>query len=220
MPKTITVKGTGKATAAPDLVVLSMSLESRNLDYERAMDAAAEQIEDLNSALELAGFDRKSVKTGSFSVRTEYGYRNTPDGNGEQIFAGYVVTHNVKVEFDLDPGRLSGALSAIGACTAHPQLSVAFTVKDAETVSGELLRAATLNAKRKAEVLCDASGRKLGDLLSIEYSWNDMSLFSPTRYEMADECMGAPMMAKRAGIAIQPDDIRVSDAATFVWEIR
>jgi hypothetical protein len=33
-----------------------------------------------------------------------------------------------------------------------------------------------------------------------------------------EECMAAPMMAK--SIEIVPDDIDVSDTATFVWEIK
>ena len=35
MPRTITVKGIGKVSATPDYVVLSMGLESQDMDYER-----------------------------------------------------------------------------------------------------------------------------------------------------------------------------------------
>lgn len=45
MSKTITVKGVGKVSASPDLVVLSMVLESQDLIYEKAMDNAAQNIE-------------------------------------------------------------------------------------------------------------------------------------------------------------------------------
>ena len=115
--------------------------------------------------------------------------------------------------------RLSQALAAIAKCLAQPELSIAFTVKDATAVNEALLREATVNAKRKAELLCEASGVKLGQLLTIDYNWGELNIYSDTRYDMAEYCMidAAPMMAK--SIDIEPDDIDVRDTATFVWEI-
>ena len=43
--KTITVKGVGNVSVKPDLVILSMSLETRNRDYETAMREAASRID-------------------------------------------------------------------------------------------------------------------------------------------------------------------------------
>lgn len=221
MPKTITVKGIGKASAAPDLVVLSMVLESRDMDYEKAMMNASENIEQLNSSLKKVGFEKDAVKTTGFNVRTDYEYRRTSDGSGENVFVGYVVSHNLKVEFDFDSKKLAEALAAVGACLAHPQLSVAFTVKDSSALNEEMLRSAAVSARQKAEILCAASGKELGELLSIDYSWGELNVYSNTRYEMEEDCMVmAPMMAKSAAIDIAPDDINVSDTVTFVWEIR
>ena len=59
MTKTITVKGIGKVSVAPDYVVLSMKLNSQDMDYEKAMASAAENIEQLNVSLEAAGFEKK-----------------------------------------------------------------------------------------------------------------------------------------------------------------
>ena len=220
MPRTITVKGIGKVSAAPDFVVLSMGLESQDMDYEKAMNIASENIDNLNAALEQVGFEKKSVKTTNFNVHTDYEYRRQKDGSNERVFNGYVVSHSLKVEFDFDSKRLAKALSAVGSCLAHPQLSIAFTVKDATAINEEMLRSATANAKRKAEILCDASGMELGTLLSIDYNWGELNVYSNTRYDMEEECLAAPMMAKCAEIDMEPDDIDVSDTATFVWEIK
>ena len=62
-------------SAPPDLVVLSMGLESRDYDYEKAMNNAADNIDNLNSALESVGFEKKAVKTTSFDVHTDYEFR-------------------------------------------------------------------------------------------------------------------------------------------------
>lgn len=71
MARTITVKGMGRVTTAPDYVVISMSLEAHEMDYEATMELAAKNIELINLSLEEIGFEKKSVKTTNFNVRTE-----------------------------------------------------------------------------------------------------------------------------------------------------
>jgi uncharacterized protein YggE len=218
MEKTITVKGTGKATAKPDLVVLSMNLESRDREYKKAMDMASDNIGHLNKTLEKAGFEKDSVITTDFNVHTEYENIRDKDGSYKNIFKGYVVMHSLKTEFDFDSELLTRALSAIGTCLAHPQLSIAFTIKDPTEINEELLRSASENAKRRAEVLSEASGVKLGELVAIDYNMGKPNVYSNTRYNVADEALGAPMLMAKS-ISIQPDDIKLTDTVTFVWKI-
>lgn len=218
MPRTITVKGVGSVSAKPDYIALTLTLESQNLNYEAAMEQAAERIEQLTNALVAAGFEKDAVKTTNFHVYTSYDNQCRPDGTYRRVFNGFVANHELKVGFDFDSHRLTQALSAIGACPAQPQLNVAFTVKDSEAITEAMLRAATANAKRNAEALCQASGVTLGELLSIDYNWGELNLISNTRYQVSNDCLAAPRMAK--SIAIRPDDIALSDSAAFVWEIR
>lgn len=217
MPRTITVKGIGRVSAKPDTVVVSMSLDSRAMDYDKAMEIASVNIQDITRTLTDAGFEKEDVKTTNFNVETNYSSVKDRSGNYHQEFRGYVVSHNLKLEFALDVKRLSLALSAIAGCKSHPQLSISFVVKDAVAVSEEMLRSATENARKKAEILCDASGVSLGKLLTIDYNWGELNICSDTRYNLAEDCLAAPMMA--GSIDIEPDDIDVRDTATFVWEI-
>lgn len=218
MARTITVKGVGKVSAKPDYVVLSMTLESKHKDYDKAMGMAADHIQHLNETLCGIGFEKGSVKTTNFNVRTDYDRVKDRNGNYQSVFNGYEVTHNLKLAFDFDMGRLSQALAAIAGCLSRPQLSVAFTVKDATAINEEMLRSATANAKRKAEILCEASGVTMGDLIAIDYNWGELDIYSHTRYDCCEDAM--PMMAVGSSIDIDPDDIDVSDTATFVWEIK
>lgn len=218
MQRTITVKGIGKASARPDLIVISMSLETRDRQYDEAMNLAAENNQKLTDAFVAIGFKKEDVKTTSFNVRTEYQSVKDRNGNYRQEFIGFLVSHSLKIEFALDVPRLSAVLSAAVACRSNPQIGIAFTVKNATALNEEMLRSATANAKRKAEILCEAAGVSLGGLISIDYNWGELDIRSDTRYSMADECFAAPMEAK--SIEIEPDDIDVSDTATFVWEIK
>lgn len=214
--RTITVKGIGAVSVKPDLIVLRLSMVTEEYEYDAAMKAAAEKIDFLNKALEAAGFEKKSAKTADFRVRADYDRLNDGKGNYTSVFMGYKCRHELKIEFDFDTKRLAKALSEISKCIAKPEISIDFTVKDSSAVSGELLKAAVKNAREKAEILCAASGAKLGGLLSIDYNWGELHLYSETDYEVEDKCL---MMGEADDMDIEPEEIKARDTATFEWEI-
>ncbi len=214
--RTITVKGIGAVSVKPDLIVLRLSMETAEYEYDAAMKAAAEKIDFLNKALEAAGFEKKSAKTADFRVRADYDRLNDGKGNYTSVFMGYKCRHELKIEFDFDTKRLAKALSEISKCIAKPEISIDFTVKDSSAVSGELLKAAVKNAREKAEILCAASGAKLGDLLSIDYNWGELHLYSATDYDVEGKCM---MFGAADDMDIEPEEIKARDTATFEWEI-
>lgn len=214
--RTITVKGIGAVSVKPDLIVLGLSMETAEYEYDAAMKAAAEKIDFLNKALEAAGFEKKSAKTADFRVRADYDRLNDGKGNYTSVFMGYKCRHELKIEFDFDTKRLAKALSEISKCIAKPEISIDFTVKDSSAVSGELLKAAVKNAREKAEILCAASGAKLGELLSIDYNWGELHLYSATDYDVEGNCM---MLGAADDMDIEPEEIKARDTATFAWEI-
>lgn len=218
MPRTITVKAIGNSSAKPDYVVLSMHLETQEMEYDKANNSAALRIQHLTETLMSLGFDKTDLKTTNFNIDTDYNNEKDRNGNYHRVFNGYNVIQDLKLSFDFDTNRLATALSAISRCISNPELSIRFTIKDATAVNEEMLRSATANAKRKAEILCEASGVELGQLIAIDYNWGELDVYSHTRYDMADECLAAPMMER--SIEIEPDDIETTDTATFVWEIK
>ena len=214
--RTITGQGIGAVSVKPDRIVLRLSMETAEYEYDAAMKAAAEKIDFLNKALEAAGFEKKSAKTADFRVRADYDSLNDGKGNYTSVFMGYKCRHELKIEFDFDTKRLAKALSEISKCIAKPEISIDFTVKDSSAVSGELLKAAVKNAREKAEILCAASGAKLGELLSIDYNWGELHLYSATDYDVEGKCM---MLGAADDMDIEPEEIKARDTATFAWEI-
>lgn len=220
MTKTITVKGMGNVSAKPDLIVVTMILESMDKSYDQAMHLSVEKISKLTAALMDVGFEKSDLKTTNFNVKTEYDSVKR-NGRYEQVFLGYKCIQNLKLQFDLDVQRLAIVLGKISSCMADPDMQIRFTVKNPSAISEELLRSATSNAKTKAEILCDASGKALGDLLSISYNWGEIDVYSHTRFSMEDAvvCCAAGA-ADFEEMNIEPDGIEVSDTVTFIWEIK
>ena len=167
-------------------------------------------IGDINNS----SFERKDIKTVVFNVRTKNEYVTDKNGDSVLMFLGYVVEHSLKISFDLDMKKLPETLSVISTSKAKPRVDIAFTLKDDSEIKEEALRNASINARKKAEILAITSGVKLGKLISIDYSWKDIELYSDTK------CYDSmPYISKMASIDIEPDDIKAEDSVTFTWEI-
>ena len=108
-------------------------------------------------------------------------------------------------------------MTAIGDCLSKPEVSIAFTLKDKQVMRDQILESAAQDAHRKAEILCKASGVALGDLLRIEYSWDEIHIDHSLGFEM--QCL--PRVAEAApSYDFHPDDIHAGDTVDFYWEIR
>ena len=217
MTRTITVKGVGSFKAKPDYVVISMNIESKNKDYAKAVENANKRINILEQTVSGIGFEKGSIKTTRFGVSAQYENKKDAGGSVKRVFAGYSCSYSLKLGFDFDSGRLAETLTSIAKCEAEPMLNISFTIKDPANANEELLTSAAKSARRKAEILCAASGEELGRLISINYDWSEPNFVSRAMYDAGAECMS---MMRNAVPQMEPDDIELSDTAAFVWEIR
>lgn len=217
MANTIIVKGVGTIKTKPDYVIISLRLKGEDKEYVKAVNKANEKIELLKKAIKSVGFSDDDLKTLNFSARTVY--KNVQKVTGYvNVFDGYSVDYQLKLAFDFTQQKLSETLTAIANSGSDAEFSISFTVKNPEKIADELLISATENARRKAEVLAKASGKALGGLISIDYSWKDVNIVSHSNYAVA----AAPGMLRGVEAAVPeftPDDIESQDSVTFVWEI-
>ena len=58
----------------------------------------------------------------------------------------------------------------------------------------------------------------MGDFIAIDYNWGELDIYFHTRYDCCEKALAIPTFM--APVEIGPEDINVSDTATFVWEIR
>jgi len=211
----IVVKGTGNVSASPDLLIIDLTLEVIELEYEKTMFVAKEHLDALRAAVVAAGHDKKSLKTTQFNVNTKYDSYKDKNNNWKQKFIGYSCIHELRLEFDLDMKKLGVTLGAITDCLAQPKFGIRFTVKNPNIISDQLLENAMENAKRKAEVLAKSAGVKLGSIKRIEYNWSEHHLYSKTEYCFAD--ISVNYLKSPKAMDIEPDDIDVSDNVTVIW---
>ena len=212
----ITVKGVGTAKTKPDFVYISLDLNGLDKEYTAAVNKANEKIEKLQNVLSAVGYAKDDLKTLNFRATTEYDYVQK-NGRNERVFRGYNSSYSLRLGFDFTAEALAKTLTAIANSGADAEFSIRFTVKEPEKISEALLVSATENARKKAEILCKASGKTLGELVSVDYNWSEISIYSDSNYSLA----AAPRMMKTDASVPEftPDDINSSDTVAFVWEI-
>lgn len=212
--RTITVTGTGVAAARPDEIELGLRLSAQSMEYKDAVALSARQHESIVAALAPCGIAREEIKTSSFTVDTVKEGERDANGNYKERFAGYRCVNAVNIAFPLDMERLGRILTAVSESGAEPELDISFTLHDKDSLKDEALRRAAAASRRRAELLCAASGVKLGELSRVDYSWGEVRVRSETNM-----AMGMRVMACKQDMALEPEDVRVEDTVTFTWVI-
>lgn len=222
MERTIRVAGKGKLSVKPDTIRLIMTIEGMQEEYDMALAQSAAMTEELKELFSKLDFQREEVKTLSFNVSTEYESYQARDKSWKRRFEGYKLTHRMKVEFSADNKRLGKVLYTLGHSSVRPEFHIEYTVADLEKCKDALLANAITDSERKADVLTKAAGVKLGNIVTIDYSWAEIDFVSRPMENLmlAESCMRCNEEDAAYDIDINPDDIDVTDNVTVVWEIR
>ena len=221
MERRIRVTGKGKLSVKPDMIRLFIDLSDTKPTYEQTLEQSALQVEVLKDCLEKIGFKRSDLKTLDFNVDTEYRRVRDKKDDWKKEFVGYKFEHNLKLEIDVDNSRLGQVLYALAHASVRPELRICYTIKNPDAAKTQLLGNAVADSKEKAKVLTQAADVKLGDIVSIDYSWGEIEFVSEPMKRFLSVEEDCCLSDEPAGydIDIEADDIDLSDTVTVVWQI-
>lgn len=219
MERTIRVIGKGEISVKPDAIRLLIELEGGAKDYDETMRMSAEQTEIVKDCFEKLEFQRSDVKTMSFNIDTDYEGYQARDKSWKRRFIGYKYKHAMKIEFPADNAIMGKVLHSLAHCEARPEFGIVYTVKDTEAVKTLLLKQAVKDSKNKAKILSEAAEVKLGEIISIDYSWGKIDITSAPVGQFLDIMKLEDDSFDDCTMDIEPEDIDVSDTVTVVWEI-
>jgi uncharacterized protein YggE len=193
----ITVQGTARVSAEPDRAELSLGVETRADTAEAALAANNTRMRAVIAAVKRAG--GKDVETQSVWLNPWHG-ENGP--------AGYVATNTVSASVDIaGTGDLIDAATAAGA---NQVSGPSMTIADEEELYRQALQAAVKQARERAEVLAEATGARLGRVVTVVES----GMASPQPYAARLE-----MAAADASTPIEPGKREVTAAVTVTFAI-
>ncbi len=164
---TISVSGRGTVSLVPDMVSLSIGVQTEGAVAADAVAANTARSGLVIEALGEFGIDSRDISTTNFSV---FPIQNRGP-NGNIISTTFRVQNTVNVTVrDLD--NLGGILDAVVTAGANTISGIRFEANDVSSrlAHDEALTDALVDARRQADLLADAAGVRVVDVLSISVS--------------------------------------------------
>ncbi len=203
MAATITVSGSARVEAEPDLAQLRVGVETRGPAAERALRENSAATQAVIDRLAAAGVAARDIQTSGFAVRPLFDRR---DDVAET--RGFAVVNAVEATIrDLD--GLGEVLDGLIADGANRIDGLSFGLSDPSASEDTARRDAVADARRKAETIAEAAGLALGPIVEIRVGEPDH---------------GGPIVARvarmeAAAVPVAAGSIGVSAAVTIVWTL-
>ena len=162
-PRTVTVEGVGRVSAAPDTAVVHFGVQREAREAEAAMQAASNAMAEVLQSVAAIGIPTERVQTTRIGLDPRW--RHSDDGSAPRV-VGYVATNTVRVEVR-DFEDLGPLLDTVVSGGANTMNGLAFEIADSAALEDEARLGAVSDARRKAERIVEAVGASLGPVLSI-----------------------------------------------------
>jgi uncharacterized protein YggE len=206
------VTGEGKAMATPDVVLLSLGIESEAKTVAQAQRDAAEAMDGVMKALKSNGVAEKDIQTQSFSI---YPVRKWIEDEQREIIIGYRVTNVVfaKIRQIDKAGPVIDAVAQAGGDLTRID-NIAFDIEDPTSYYKEARAKAVEDAMAKAKQMADSADIKLGKLLYISEGTQYVPPVVVRDYAMKAEG------AAPAPTPISPGELEIQTTVQMVYDIR
>lgn len=199
----IMVTGEGKASADPDVAMVTVGVETRAQTAREAAGENNERMADLMQALRSMSIAEEDIQTVDYSMRPEIDWDDE-----EHRVIGYVVSNSVMVKIR-QIEHVGDVLDAATEAGANSIFGIQFTIDD-PTVLREQARAdAMADAQSKARALADLAGVGLGKARLISESFIEQPpIYMERAYAPAVDAGGVPVSPGQL-------DVNVSVQVTF-----
>lgn len=167
----ISVSGKGEVRVSADTAVISLGVNARDKDVLKAQQKVNEAISAIRKALTEKGIKEENINTEYINIYALYDYQND-----HERLSAYDASSTLAIKVtDMESvGALIDTAFGAGANTLN---GISFSASDTEDVETEAMKKAVQDAKKKAEILAEASGLKITgiELISEEgvYSYEN-----------------------------------------------
>jgi uncharacterized protein YggE len=178
-PPSITVSGEGKATAIPDVALITTSIHKEGKTSAEAKAQVDKIAGAVIAAAQASGVSKDDVKTIGYNLNPKYEWQQmscpregfVPCPPGKNVQVGFEVTQSLEVKVR-DINNASKVIDALTAAGATDLSGPNFTVDSPTKVQAEAREKAIADAKAKAEKLADELGVHLIRIASFSEGGN------------------------------------------------
>ena len=202
---TLTVTGTGTVESVPDLATVSLGVTTNGATAGAAMAANTEALATVIARLKAAGVEDRDIQTSNLSLNPNWVMNAS--GTASEV-QGYVANNMVTVRIRaLD--KTGVVLDAAIADGANSLNGLSFGLQNPRPQQDEARKKAVADAIAIATLLAEASGTKLGPILSMQEGSTIEPIPGPMYRSMAED----------APVPVEAGAVDVTAAVTIVFHI-
>jgi len=206
------VNGTGKATGTPDVVVLTLGVQSQDKTVAQAQKAAVDAMSGIMQVLKDAGIADKDIQTTQFNIEQQTRWDEKQNTN---VVIGYQVSNIVTVKIR-DMGKAGTIIDK--AAEAGGDLirvnGISFMVDDPSPLYKIAREKAIQNATDKAKQMSQDAGTKLIKLIYISESTPYVPVIQNSYMKVSEAAGAVP-----APTAISAGELEFQSTVQLVYQI-
>jgi uncharacterized protein len=204
---TVTVAGSGGATAVPDTALLQLGVETRGSTPAEALDACGRALDQVLAVLDAGGVEPARRTTSGLELHEDWESRQPGRGPVAYLASARLT---VRLAQPALAGQVAAAAVAAGGDGARVH-GLGFVVGDPAAVAAAAREAAWRDAFARAEQYADLAGATLGPVLQIKEAPPQPPDARPMRMMAAE--------AAPAGPSTEPGETTVRAAVTVTWSL-
>ncbi len=210
-PQDITVTGTGKVYAKPDIAQVTLGATTESL---KSQDAVTENNKVMNAVIadiKALGIEDKDIKTTYYNLSPLYDY--TEKG---RVFKGYSINQQITLKIR-DFAKISDILDKATSNGANTIGDLQFTIEDPDKAQADARAQAIEEAKNKATVLAQQSGLKLIKLINVSEGY----VATPVSYAYGKGGVGsAANEVSLEAVRIQTGESEINSTVYLTYRVR
>ncbi len=208
----VSVVGKGELSIKPDIVYLSIGVDTSAATAQEAQKNNAAKISKITSVLKTTwGIADKDIQSVQFYVQPNYSYS---EKEGQKV-NGYNAHHTLQVAYrSLD--KVGALLDAVSGAGANNIGNASFAVEDTSAFEAQVIEKAMANADVKASAIAKAAKRSLGVVISV--SQNDSSV-NPVYFNQNMK-LEAAAADSAAGTSVQPGEVKITTQLSVMYELK
>jgi len=209
--RTIQVSGLGQVNSRPDIATISTGVTTEAKEAREALSDNNESMAAILKLLKQLGIAEKDVQTSGFNIHPVYS-RDRQQQAAPQI-TGYRVQNDVRVRVrQID--ELGKVLDALVSAGSNRISRISFGVDDTHDLLQQARRLAVADAKERATVYADASGTRVGKVLSIsEHTTGPPVMRQPRSFHLPSS------MAAAASVPVATGELDFSATVHMVFAL-
>jgi len=169
--KQISVQATSDKTVVPDIANLSIGVTTTDKDAQKCYTGNTRKVNDTIAAIKALGITDDQIKTADISLQEQYRW---DEKSSRQVSDGYMMSSTVTVS-GIEIAKVGDVLSAGISSGTNEIRSLTYESSKYDDTYAAALKEATESARKKADMMAEAGGSKVVDLVSVSEQNEDTS---------------------------------------------